>query len=109
MTLFYANHQITIYRNRRKGITNRYGMSATFTGYPADIQPASPQRQQVSPGRWVASFTAFVDSSDNIQEGDQIHSEDGKVYSVKGVKTWEGGAGFAELDHLELTMTALDA
>lgn len=109
MTLFYPNHTITIYRNRRQGSTNLYGMSATFTPYQADIQPASAQRQQLAPDRWGAVFSAFVDSSDDIQEGDQIHTEDGKVYSVRGVQTWEGGGGFAELDHLELVLVALDA
>lgn len=109
MTLFYDNHQISIYRNRQIGSTNRFGMSATYTVYPADIQPASLERQQMFPERWGAVFTAFVDASDDIREGDQIVSEDGKVYSVKGVERWQGGGGIAELDHLELTLVAMDA
>lgn len=109
MTLYYPNHTITIYRNRQKGSSNRYAMSATYTAYAADIQPASRQRQEMFPERWGALFSAFVDVSDDIQEGDQIITEDGKVYSVKGVQRWDGGGGFADLDHLELVLSAIDA
>lgn len=107
--LFYPNHTISIYRNRQIGTSNRYSMSATFTSYSADIQPASGERQQQFSDRWGAVFTAYVDSSDNVKEGDQIHTEDGKVYSVKGMRRWSGSAGFAELDHLELILVAVDA
>lgn len=109
MTLFYPNHSITIKRNRRKGSTNRYAMSATFTVYSADIQPASSTRQQQFPNKFGSLFSAFVDASDGINEGDQIITEDNKLYSVKGVQRWQGGGGFAELDHLELVLVALDA
>lgn len=109
MTLFFPNHQITIYRNRRKGTANRWGMSATFTAYQADIQPASGIRQQQFPDRWGALFSAFVEVSDDIKEGDQIITEDGKKYSVKGIQRWDGGGVFTELDHLELVLVAQDA
>lgn len=109
MTLYFPNHTITIYRNRRKGTSDRYGMSATYTAYYADIQPASRQRQEQFPERWGALFSAFVDSCEDIRENDQIVTEDGKVYSVKGVQRWEGGGGFAELDHLELVLVSIDA
>lgn len=109
MTLFFPNHSITIYRNRQIGASNRFSMSATYTVYSADIQPTSADRQQLAPERWGAVFTAFVDSSDDIREGDQIKTEDGKLYSVRGKKVWEGGGGFAELDHLELVLVALDS
>lgn len=109
MSIFFNNHQITIYRNRRKGTALRWGMSVTFTGYPADIQPASSTRQQQFDQRWGALFSAFVDTTADVKEGDQIHTEDGKVYSVKGVQRWEAGGGFAELDHLELVLTSVDA
>lgn len=109
MSISYRNHTIQVYRNRKVGSTDRYTMSATFTGYAADIQPASMDRQQFFPGRFGAVFSAFVDTSADIKEGDQLHDEDGKVYSVHAVNHWEGGGGFAEIDHIELTVTALDA
>lgn len=109
MTLFFANHEIQIYRLRRKGSSNRYGMSATFTAYPSDIQPASQERTEFVQGRFGATFTAFVDATVDIKDGDQAHiiggTYDGKVFSVKGVQTWQG-AGL--LDHLELILVALD-
>lgn len=109
MTLFFANHQITIYRNRRKGSANRWGMSATFTSYSADIQPANPLRQEQFPSNWGALFSAFVDTSVDIKEGDYVITEDGKRYAVKGVQRWDGGGGFTEVDHLELVLVAQDA
>lgn len=106
MTLFFQNHQITIYRNRRKGGTNRFGMSATFTAYPADIQPASQQRTEFVAGRIGSTYTGFIDATVDIQEGDYVQTEDGKRYAVKGVQIW-AGAGL--LDHIELLLTSQDA
>lgn len=80
-------------------------MSATFTAYNSDIQPATQERTEFVPGRIGAVFTAFVDATVDIKEGDQVHTEDGKVYSVKGVQHWEG-AGL--LDHTELVLTSQD-
>jgi hypothetical protein len=80
-------------------------MSATGTIWPADIQPASPQRQESISGRFGAVFTAFVDADCDVKEGDQIHVDD-KVYSIKGVSVWRG-AGL--LDHKELLLTSQDA
>lgn len=109
MTVTYQNHTITIYRNRQKANTNRFTMSATFTVYGADIQPSSPLRQQLAPDRYGAVYDGFVDSSIDIKEGDQVYDDNGKVYSVRGVETWTGGGGFADLDHIFLTLIALDA
>lgn len=110
MTLFFKNHQIIIYRRRRKGSSDRYGMSATFTAYSADIQPASDRRTEFVSGRIGATFTAFIDATIDVREGDQIHitggTYDNKVFSVKGIQHWEG-AGL--LDHTELTLTSQDA
>lgn len=106
MSVFFASHEITIYRRRRIGSTNRFTMSATFTAYPADIQPASKERIEMFDSRFGALFTAFVDVDVDIKEGDQIvTTEDGKKYSVKGVQRWQG-AGL--LDHLELVLVAQD-
>lgn len=105
MVLYFPNHQIQIYRYRRKGNTDRYGMSATFTAYQSDIQPATQERIEFVQGRIGATFTAFVDATVNIKEGDQILTEDGKRYSVKGVQVW-AGAGL--LDHIELLITSQD-
>lgn len=104
--MFFKNHEITIFRRRRKGTSDRYGMSATFTGYPADIQPASQERTQFVAGRIGATYTAFIDASVQIKEGDYVHTEDGKIYAVKGIQVWQG-AGL--LDHIELTLTSQDA
>jgi len=109
MTLFFQNHQITIYRRRRKGSTDRYGMSATFTAYWSDIQPAGLDRTTFVGGRVGSVYTAFVDTTADVKEGDEIHIIGGtynnKVFSVKGVNHWEN-AGL--LDHTELTMVAQD-
>ncbi len=109
MTIFFQNHSITIYRRRRKGNTDRYAMSATFTAYRSDIQPATQERTEFVQGRFGATYTAFVDASVDIREGDQAHIlggiYNGKVFSVKGVSHWEG-AGM--LDHIELILVAQD-
>lgn len=109
MTLFFTNHQIQIYRTRRKGTSDRYGMSATFTGFPVDLQPASTERTEFIQGRIGATYTGFVDTDCEIKEGDQARiiggAYDGKLFSIKGVQHWDG-AGL--LDHVELTMTSQD-
>lgn len=104
MTLFFGNNEITIYRNRKKGSADRFAFSATFTGYDADIQPASQERTEFVQGRFGKTFTAFVEANVNIKEGDQVIAS-GKKYSVKGVSVWEG-AGI--LDHIELLLTSQD-
>lgn len=106
MTLFFKNHQIIIFRKRRISGTDRYSVSATFTAYQADIQPASQERTEFVAGRIGTTFTAFVEATVDIKEGDQVRTEDGKKYSVKGVQHWQG-AGL--LDHIELTLTSQDA
>lgn len=105
MTVFFKSHQITIYRQRRIGSTHRYSMSATGTVWPADIQPASAQRQESINGRFGAVFTAFVDVDCDVKEGDQIDVS-GKRYNVKGAAVYRG-AGL--LDHKELLLTSEDA
>lgn len=109
MGVTYPNHTVTVYRNRQVGNSNRFSMSATFTPYAADIQPAGAERQQLAPDRYGAVYTAFVDSNDQVREGDQIRDENGKIYGVRAVQKWDGGGGFADLDCLELTVIALDA
>ncbi len=104
MTIFFRNSEIQIYRRRRVGSTHTYGMSATGTVWSADIQPASPQRQESIQGRFGAVFTGFVDATCDVKEGDQIHVNN-KIYSVKGVQKWQG-AGL--LDHIELLLTSED-
>lgn len=106
MVLFFKNYQITIFRNRRKGSSDRYGMSATYTAYNADIQPASTERTEFIQGRFGATYVAFIEATVDIKEGDYVHTEDGKVYAIKGVQKWQG-AGL--LDHQELTLTSQDA
>lgn len=104
--LHFPNEQIQIYRNRRIGTAHRFSMSATGTVWQADVQPASPQRQETIKERFSAAFTAFVDVDCDVKEGDQIHVVgDTKIYSVKGVDIWRG-AGL--LDHKELLLTSQD-
>lgn len=105
-SIFFKNHEIQIYRRRRKGNSDRYGMSATFTAYNADIQPASQERTEFIQGRIGTTFTGFVEVTVQIKEGDQVVTEDGKRYSVKGVQIW-AGAGL--LDYTELILTSQDA
>lgn len=106
MTVFFHSDEITIYRKRRIGSTNRFSMSATYTAYPADIQPASRERIEMFDGRFGALFTAYIDVFVDIKEGDQVLVTDtGKKYSVRGVQKWQG-AGL--LDHLELVLVAQD-
>ena len=107
MTVFFRSHQITIYRRRRIGSTDRYAMSATFTTHSIDIQPAAPERVSEADGRFGALFSAWVDVDVDIKTGDQLHIVDtGKVYGVRGVQIWQG-AGL--LDHKELLLEARDA
>lgn len=82
-------------------------MSATLTAYSADIQPETrPERVQMNGGRYGTLWTAYVDSSIDIKEGDQIHIVDtDKVYSVKGVIEWSGSG---LLDHKELSLVSQD-
>lgn len=106
MTLFFDSHDVQIYRKRRKGNSDRYGLSVTLTVTQADIQPASLERTQASEGRIGAVYQAFLDRSIDVKEGDQIvDTATEKRYSVKGVTTWEG-AGL--LDHKELTLQSED-
>ena len=105
MTIFFKSHEIQIYRQRRIGNTNRYGMSATFTSYNADIQPESrSERLEMVQGRFGTVWTAYIDEDVNIKEGDQVVSS-GKRYSVKSVVKWDG-AGL--LSHQELTLVSQD-
>lgn len=106
MTLFFPSNEIQIYRKRRVGSTNRFNLSATFTSYDADIQPATKERIEMFDGRYGAVFTAFLDANVDIKEGDQlVTTENGKRFSVKGVSKWQG-AGL--LDHLEIVLIAQD-
>lgn len=106
MTIFFKNHDIQIYRQRKIGATDRYTVSATFTAYSADIQPASQERLEMAGGRFGATFVAFINAGVDIKENDQVRTEDGKRYAVKGVSKWDS-AGM--LDHIELILVSQDA
>ena len=80
-------------------------MSATYTTLQSDIQPASQERVAFVDGRIGKVFTAFVDTTYDLKEGDEIRVGS-KKYAVKGVSRWQG-AGL--LDHQELTLTSQDA
>lgn len=105
-TIFFNSHDIQIYRRRRRTGSDRYGMSATLTVVPADIQPASLERAEFAGGRFGATYDAFVDESIDIKEGDQcVDTATNKRYSVKSVTQWDG-AGL--LSHKELILVSLD-
>lgn len=106
MTIFFSSHDIQIYRRRRKNGTHRYGMSATLTVYPADIQPAGLERQEMVGGRFGATYETYMDSAIDIKEGDQVVDIDTqKRYSVKGVTEWDG-AGL--LSHKQIVLVSVD-
>ena len=107
MTIHFPTSNIEIFRKRRIGSTNRYSMSATLTAYHADIQPeGNPERVGMDASRYGTVWTAFVDTSVDIREGDEVHIIDtDKVYSVKGVIEYSG----ANLqDHKEITLVSQD-
>lgn len=106
MTIYFSNSNFEIHRRRRIGSTHRYSMSATYTAYSGDIQPESrPERVEMSGSRYGSVWTAFVDTSVDVREGDEIRVDDGKVYSVKGVIEY---ADANLLDHKELTLVSQD-
>ena len=104
--IHFPSSSIEIFRKRRIGVTNRWSMSATLTAYNADIQPETrPERVQMDGSRYGTLWVAFVDASVDIRENDEVHIiETGKVYSVKGVQTWDGGLQ----SHKELTLVSQD-
>ncbi len=109
MTVFFRSHEITIYRHRRIGSTNRFAMSATFTVYDADIQPATRERIEMVDGRFGKVWSAYIDPTIDVKEGDQLAVTDKNSvtvrYSVRGVSTWDG-AGL--LSHKELVIVSQD-
>lgn len=105
MTIHFPTSSIEIFRKRRIGVTNRWSMSATLTAYNADIQPATTDRVSNEGSRYGTLWTAFVDVSVDIREGDEIHLIDtDKVYSVKGIVKWDGSLQ----SHKELTLVSQD-
>lgn len=105
MTIFFNSHDIQIYRKRSKG-NNRYGLSATLTVYPADIQPAGAERIEMAGGRFGTVWNTYMDASITIKEGDQVvDTATNKRYSVRAVVK-HYGAGL--LDHNEIILISQD-
>lgn len=109
-SLFFTNHDIQVYRNRRIGSANRFTMSATGTVLPADITPASLERTEFENQAIGKTYIAYVEVDVDIKEGDEaviVDSSDlsSKRYSVKGVSRWEG---FGIVDCKELTLVSQD-
>lgn len=110
MTLFFTNHQIQVYRNRRIGSANRFNVSATGTVLPADITPASLERSEFENTAIGKTYIGYVESSNDIKEADEVVIVDStslvnKRFSVKGVSTWEG---YGIVDCKELTLVSKD-
>lgn len=105
--IYFPTSTFEVFRKRRIGVTNRWAMSATLTAYTGDIQPESrPDRVEMSGSRYGSVWTAFVDTSVDIREGDEVHIIDtGKVYSVQGIIEYSGAN---LLDHKELTLVSQD-
>ena len=108
--LFFTNHEIQVYRNRRIGSSDRYTVSATGTILPADITPASLERSEFENTAIGKIYIAYVEVDVNIKEGDEVHIADSsdlndKVFQVKGVSRWEG---FGIVDCKELTLVSQD-
>lgn len=109
-TLFFHNHEIQVYRNRRIGSNDRYTVSATGTVMPADITPASLERSEFENTAIGKTYIGYVDVNANVKEGDDVVVSDNtdlnnKRYSVKGVSRWEG---FGIVDCRELTLVSKD-
>lgn len=103
--MFFDNEVIRIRRERPLGGL-KYGFSATFTAYVADIQPVEEQRVDLLGGRIGKTYEAFIDSDIDAREGDQAYSETtGKTYTIQAVSTFQG-AGI--LDHKSLILIARD-
>jgi hypothetical protein len=110
VALFFTNHEITVYRNRRIGVTNRYGMSATGTVLPSDITPASLERTKFENQSVGKTYLGYIEVNADVKEGDEIvvtdsSDQNAKRYSVKGVSRWEG---FGIVDCKELTLVSMD-
>lgn len=106
MTIYFSNAQIQIRRPRVISGTNRSVISATYTAYSADVQPASPERSEIESGQVGKVYIAFVEVDTPVKEGDVIEIiESGKRYRVKDRNKWETGS---LLDHIELVLFAED-
>lgn len=104
MTIFFPADSITIRRERNFGGGLKFKFSATYTAYPADIQPVEAERVNLFGGRIGKTYEAWIDSSVDVKEGDQIVN-DGETYSVTAVSTFQG-AGL--LDHTSLILIKQD-
>ena len=104
MTIYFPSHTITIRRERNFGGGIKFRFSATYTAYPADLQPLEETRVNLVDGRIGKTYEAWVDSGVDIKEGDQIVTS-GKTYSVQAVSTFQG-AGL--LDHKSLILIQQD-
>lgn len=104
MTLFFPSHTIVIRRLRRTGVGYNANYSATFTAYPADIQPLDQIRTN-SDGRIGVLYECFLDANIDIKEADQIVTN-GQTFSVKSVNYYKG-AGL--LDHRHCILERKDA
>lgn len=103
--IYFTNNQIIIRRQRHKSGL-RYGFSATGTVHDIDIQPMQAERINRMGGQIGKSYDAWIDSTVDVKEGDQIRViETGKTYSVQAVSTFEG-AGL--LDHTQLMLVSQD-
>jgi len=66
--IYFASSQIQIYRFKQVGSSSKWTISATFTPYDADIQPATPERTQMASGQIGSVFTAYVDVDVDIKD-----------------------------------------
>lgn len=110
MALFFTNHEIKVYRNRRIGSNHRYTMSATGTVLPSDITPSGLERTEFQNQNIGKQYLGYIEVNADVKEGDEIVIADSsdlnaKRYSVKGVSRWEG---FGIVDCKELILVSMD-
>lgn len=108
--LFFNNHQVKVYRQRRVGSTNRHTLSATGTVYAADITPADPERSQFENQAVGKLYICYLEPDTDIKVNDEVVITDittlnGKRFSVQGVSHWEG---FGLVDCKEVSLVAKD-
>lgn len=108
--LFFDNHSVIVYRQKRVGSTNRHTMSATGTVYAADITPAEPARDFYDNQATGKTYTCYLEVTTDVKVGDELVISDtttlnSKRFAVKGVSHWEG---FGAVDCKEVTIVARD-
>lgn len=57
---------------------------STVTATFSEIQPLSLEKTSIVDGVYGKTYKIFVDLDTDIQQGDQLKGEDGRIYTIKG-------------------------